>query len=216
VSVVAQSRLICVPAGLGGFVRGAGGDLLYDRPPARAILDASSSGLVFGVMGISDAAGGAGGETRWLDEEERAAWLAVVAMMLRLPPELDSQLASSAGLTFFEYLLLARLAEQPDRRVQMRRLAVLTNGSLSRLSHVASRLEQRGLLRRARATKGPRYMEAILTPAGYRLVVRAAPGHVEKVRELVIDSLSSAQLRALAAAGRRVLANIDPGSAWPP
>jgi DNA-binding MarR family transcriptional regulator len=184
--------------------------------PARAILDASSSGLVFGVMGISDAAEGDGGETRWLDEEERAAWLAIVAMMLRLPPELDSQLASSAGLTFFEYLLLARLAEQPDRRVQMRRLAALTNGSLSRLSHVASRLEQRGLLRRARATKGPRYMEAILTPAGYRLVVRAAPGHVEKVRELVIDSLSRTQLGALAAAGRRVLANIDPGSAWPP
>jgi DNA-binding MarR family transcriptional regulator len=167
-------------------------------------------------MGMSDAAKSDGGETRWLDEEERAAWLAVVAMMLRLPPELDSQLASSAGLTFFEYLLLARLAEQPDRRVQMTRLAALTNGSLSRLSHVASRLEERGLLRRARATTSPRYMEAILTPAGYRLVVKAAPGHVEKVRELVIDSLSRTQLRALQVAGRRVLANIDPGSDWPP
>ncbi len=98
----------------------------------------------------------------------------------------------------------------------MTRLTALTNGSLSRLPHVASRLEQRGLLRRARATKGPRYMEAILTPVGYRLAVKAAPGHVEKVRELVIDSLSRTQLRALQAVGRRVLANIDPGSTWPP
>ena len=59
-------------------------------------------------------------------------------------------------------------------------------------------------------------MEAILTPAGYRLVVEAAPGHVEEVRELLIDSLSRTQLRALAAAGRQVLAKIDPGSPWPP
>lgn len=98
----------------------------------------------------------------------------------------------------------------------MTRLTALTNGSLSRLPHVASRLEQRGLLRRARATKGPRYMEAILTPVGYRLAVKAAPGHVEKVRELAIDSLSRTQLRALQAVGRRVLTNIDPGSTWRP
>jgi DNA-binding MarR family transcriptional regulator len=123
---------------------------------------------------------------------------------------------SSAGLTFFEYLLLARLAEQPGQRVQMARLAALTNGSLSRLSHVASRLERRGLLGRARAAQSPRYMEAFLTPAGYRLVVAAAPGHVMKVRELLIDSLSGPELRVLEEAGRRVLAAIDPDSPWPP
>jgi hypothetical protein len=44
-------------------------------------------------------------------------------------------------------------------------------------------------------------METILTPVGYRLAVKAAPGRVEKVRELVIDSLS----RTLQAVGRRVL-----------
>src|SRR5579864_5574100 len=126
-------------------------------------------------------------ETRWLNEDERAAWLAVVGMMLKIPAQLDSQLASSADLTFFEYLVLARISEQPERRVRMSTLAGLTNGSLSRLSHVVGRLERRGLMRRARDPKNARYMEAILTPAGYRLVLKAAPGHVEKVRELMID-----------------------------
>ena len=158
----------------------------------------------------------ADGETRWLDEEERAAWLGLAAIMLRLQPELDSQLMGSAGLTFFEYLLLARLAEQPGQRVQMARLAALTNGSLSRLSHVASRLERRGLIGRARAVQSPRYMEAFLTPAGYRLVLAAAPGHVMKVRELLIDSLSGSQLQALQEAGRRLVSAIDPDSPWPP
>ena len=59
-------------------------------------------------------------------------------------------------------------------------------------------------------------METILTPVGYRLAVKAAPGRVEKVRELVIDSLSRTQLRTLQAVGRRVLTNIDPRSTWPP
>jgi DNA-binding MarR family transcriptional regulator len=166
------------------------------------------------VSGADPAA--AEGETRWLDEEELAAWQGVAAIMLRLQSALDSQLMSSAGLTFFEYLLLARLAEQPGHRVQMARLAALTNGSLSRLSHVARRLEERGLLGRARAAQSPRYMEAFLTPAGYQLVVAAAPGHVMWVRELLIDSLSRPQLQALAEAGRQLIAAIDSDSPWPP
>jgi DNA-binding MarR family transcriptional regulator len=165
------------------------------------------------VNGTGPAAGS--GEVSWLDDEQRAAWLGVAAIMLRLPGELDSQLLSSARLTFFEYLLLARLAEQPGPRVQMARLAALTNGSLSRLSHVAGRLERRGLLGRERAASSPRYMEAFLTPAGYQLVLQAAPGHVARVRELLIDALSSPELRGLEAAGRQVLASTDPGRPWP-
>jgi DNA-binding MarR family transcriptional regulator len=156
------------------------------------------------------------GGTRWLDDEERAAWLGVMAVILKLPAALDSQLTRSAQLTLFEYLLLARLSEQPERRLRMSTLATLTNGSLSRLSHVADRLEKRGLLYRERDPENGRYMMAILTPAGYELVVKAAPGHVQKVRELLIDALSPDQLRALQDAGAHVLAQLDSGSNWPP
>src|SRR5450756_1220299 len=85
---------------------------------------------------------------RWLDADEREAWLSLVRDMARVPPLLDSQLERSAGLNFFGYTILAILSEQGDRTLRMSRLATLTNSSPSRLSHAARHLEGRGLLRR--------------------------------------------------------------------
>ncbi|HEY4462886.1 MAG TPA: MarR family transcriptional regulator, partial [Streptosporangiaceae bacterium] len=99
---------------------------------------------------------------------------------------------------------------------RMSTLAALTNGSLSRLSHVADRLEKRGLLYRERDPENGRFMMAILTAEGYDLVVRAAPGHVEAVRDLFLDALSPVQLRALRDAGDHVLDQLGTGSSWPP
>ncbi len=52
---------------------------------------------------------------------------------------------------------------------------------------------------------------AILTRAGLHLLTASAPGHVAKVRELVVDALSPAELRQLCAASERILERIEPG-----
>ena len=77
----------------------------------------------------------------WLDDQERAAWLGVAALLYRLPAALESQLEQNAAITLFEYVVMARLSEQPCRRLHMSDLAVLANGSRSRLSHTVRRLE---------------------------------------------------------------------------
>src|SRR3954453_21327865 len=86
--------------------------------------------------------------TRWLTEDERAAWLRLVAVLALLPGVLDSQLRSEAGLTHFEYFVLAMLSEAPNRTLRMAALAQRTNATLPRLSHVVRRLEDRGLVER--------------------------------------------------------------------
>lgn len=149
------------------------------------------------------------GAPRWLDAEERAAWLSLAGVIVRLPAALDRQLQRDAGLSLFEYMTLAMLSEQPDRTLRMSDLAAATDASLSRLSHVAKRLERQGLLRRAPDPDNGRYTNAILTDAGMDLVVASAPGHVAAVRELVIDPLSPAQLGQLRAAGERILARVE-------
>jgi DNA-binding MarR family transcriptional regulator len=155
--------------------------------------------------------------TPWLDEQERAGWLGVAALLLRLPAALDSQLEQDAGLTLFEYIVMARLSEQPSRRMHMSALAALANGSRSRLSHTVRRLAARGYMKRRPDPDDGRYTEAILTDAGYDLVVRAAPGHVALVRRLFIDVVDRRQLADLAELGQRVLSRIDPGAnSWPP
>jgi DNA-binding MarR family transcriptional regulator len=79
----------------------------------------------------------------------------------------------------------------------MSQLAVLANAELSRLSHLMSRLEKRGFVRREPDPANGRFTNAILTDAGYAHLVAAAPGHVARVRDLVVDVLTDDELSAL-------------------
>lgn len=159
--------------------------------------------------------------TAWLSPDERQAWLAVVALMMKLPAALDAQLEQDSGLSFFEYMVMAILSEQDDYSLQMSEIAAGVSASLSRLSHTAKRLEQQGFLTRARAAGPGRRTIATLTPAGVRKVAEAAPGHVSCVRELLIDEVTPEQLVALREVGRAVLHRVDPdgetthGKVWP-
>ena len=135
-------------------------------------------------------------EPRWLTPTEKEAWTGLVSLMLLLPGKLEAPLRE-VDLTLFEYLVLSHVSEAPDRRIRMSELAFLANGSLSRLSNVVKRFEQRGWMTRSPDPDDGRYTIAHLTPAGYRLVVEAAPIHMKAVREIVLDPLTATDQSAL-------------------
>ncbi len=147
---------------------------------------------------------------KWLNAEERAAWLAVAAVMFTLPAALDSRLQDDADLTFFDYMVLSVLSEQADRTMQMSEIAAGVSASLSRLSHVATKLESRGLLHRSRIPGAGRRTSATLTDAGWAKVLAAAPKHVAAVRNYFIDVLEPTDLTALARIGVAVAGRINP------
>lgn len=149
-------------------------------------------------------------ETRWLSPAEREAWLRLIAVVELLPAALDAQLRESASLTHFEYFVLAMLSEAPDRTLRMTSLSQRTNASLTRLSHVMSRLEKRGLVERIACSEDGRATNAHLTEEGWKLVVETAPGHVSKVRNLVIDPLTPAQISQVTEIGNAILQVLDP------
>ncbi len=101
--------------------------------------------------------------TRWLNDQERAAWLKLAAVMLKLSPALDAQLQRDSGLTHFDYLTLAMLSEAEDRTRTMSELAAVVNSSLSRLSHVVTKLESRGWVERRPSPDSRRVTLARLT-----------------------------------------------------
>jgi DNA-binding MarR family transcriptional regulator len=146
---------------------------------------------------------------KWLTPAQLEAWQALTLMLARLPTALEAQLQRDSQLSFVEYYALAGLSEQPDRTMRMSELAVLTNAELSRLSHLITRLQKRGYVRREPDPDDGRYTNAILTDTGYDLVVAAAPGHVAAVRELVIDALDDSALKALQNSAERINARID-------
>ena len=149
-------------------------------------------------------------EPRWLSSEERQTWLTVVGVMIRLPGALDAQLQRDAGLSHFEYLVLAGLSEAPERTRRMSDLAGFAESGLPRLSQVVGRLEKRGWVRRSPDPSDGRITLATLTEEGWEKVVQTAPGHVEAVRTLVFDPLTKAQVRQLTDIGQRIMRAIDP------
>jgi DNA-binding MarR family transcriptional regulator len=144
-------------------------------------------------------------DPRWLDGQERAAWLSLAAMMFTLPAALDSQLQRDEDLTLAGYMVLAMLSESPEKQMRMTELAAAASTSQSRLSRIVSRLEKQGLVTRTMAAEDRRSVLAHLTDAGMAKIVAAAPGHVETVRSLVFDRLSRDQVAQLAAIGQAVL-----------
>ncbi|MBW3621386.1 MAG: MarR family transcriptional regulator [Actinobacteria bacterium] len=145
---------------------------------------------------------------RWLDDHEQAAWRRLAAVILKLPSELEAQLQRDADMSHFEYWVLAVLSEAPERSLRLSQLAAQANASLSRLSHVVTRLERRGWLSRQPCPEDARATLAVLTDAGYDQVVAAAPGHVEAVRRFVFDGLGADDVRDLARVCDAILARI--------
>jgi DNA-binding MarR family transcriptional regulator len=152
-------------------------------------------------------------EPDWLDENEQAAWLALASVVLTLPNELDAQLQADSGMSFYEYMVLSMLSHAPDETLRLRHLAALTNGTLSRASQVATRLENRGWLKRWPDPTDGRTTLASLTAASRKKVVKAAPGHVETVRRLVLDPLTKTQVRQLRDINIRIRKAVEPGGA---
>ena len=151
-------------------------------------------------------------EPRWLTSEERRAWIALMALVEVLPAALDVQLKRDGGLNHFEYQVMAGLSEAPDRSIRMSDLALFASGSLSRLSHAVGRLEKRGWVVRRTCPSDPRYVEAVLTDAGMRLMEEVAPGHVAEARRLVLDALTARQVTALETIARRVVQSAAPAT----
>jgi DNA-binding MarR family transcriptional regulator len=95
----------------------------------------------------------------------------------------------------------------------MSELAIVTNASLSRLSHLVTRLEKWGFVRREADKTDGRFTNAILTKAGFSKLVASAPAHVAAVRQLVIDEFSPTELDRLREFCERIVARVD-ASAW--
>jgi DNA-binding MarR family transcriptional regulator len=146
---------------------------------------------------------------RWLDDDEQRAWRALVALLLRLPVALERQLEQDADLTHFEYFVLALLSEAGARTLRLSHLAAQADASLSRLSHVVTRLEKRGLVRRVPCPEERRATNAVLTDEGMAVVVATAPDHVAEVRRRVFDGLTPRDVADLARIADRIVARVD-------
>jgi DNA-binding MarR family transcriptional regulator len=111
--------------------------------------------------------------------------------------QLDRELREEHGISLSEYEILVRLSEAEDRRMRMALLAEAMSHSRSRVTHTIARMEQADLVRRERCEADGRGVEAVMTEAGQRKLVAAAPTHVRGVREHLVDVAANEDLAAM-------------------
>ena len=134
--------------------------------------------------------------TRWLDPVEAKAWRNFIDSTNALQHVLEEDVVPF-GLTMGDYEVLVRLSERPERRQRMCDLAGELRLSPSGLTRRLDGLVRSGLVSREPSSDDRRVMLAVLTDAGYDLLVEAAPHHVDGVRKHFIDRMTPAEVSAL-------------------
>jgi DNA-binding MarR family transcriptional regulator len=148
-------------------------------------------------------------QTRWLSPTEARAWRALQNLRTPLHAVLNRQLLRDSALSMADYDVLVVLSENEAGTLRAGELGRIIGWEKSRLSHHLKRMEQRKLVERLDCLTDGRGLLVSMTDHGRAAIAEAAPGHVEAVRENVIDLLTPAQLAALAEIGEAVGAQLS-------
>ena len=143
--------------------------------------------------------------SRWLTEEEQRAWRGLLRMTAQLNARANRLLLQEYGISLADYEVLVALSEAPEGQLRVFEVADALAWEQSRVSHQLARMQRRGLITREGCATDARGAFAVLTTAGRAAIERAAPAHVEQVRQLVFDELSHEQVSALTEITTRVL-----------
>lgn len=136
-------------------------------------------------------------------------WRSFLRMQGKLSASLNRQLQSDSKMSVSDFAVLVSLTDVPDERLRVTELANALEWEKSRVSHQITRMERRGLVRRVECTTDGRSAFVLLTDCGRASIEAAAPKHVETVRRLFIDQLSTDDVAMLADVTSRVLDQLD-------
>jgi len=125
----------------------------------------------------------------WLNPREMKAWRSYIIASRRLLDALDVDL-DQHDLSMADYEVLALLSDAPSRKMRMSELAELAMVSKSRLSHRMKVMEKAGWVKREDCPDDKRGYFAVMTDKGFKAIAKAAPDHVESVRNRLLDHLT--------------------------
>jgi DNA-binding MarR family transcriptional regulator len=147
---------------------------------------------------------------------QRLAWIRFAGVSAGIPAEITSRLLAETGLTQYEYLVFNHLNLSEGRAMPMSRLALVLASSLSRLSHVVTRLESAGRVTRSRSVDDRRVQIVTLTDDGLAAFRAAAPFYFAAVGELFFDRLDDDDLADLDRVMAKLLPGVDAGGILAP
>ena len=141
--------------------------------------------------------------------ERLHAWRLFFESALALLDVLDTELEQAVGIPQRWYDVLVHLEESPDG-IAMTELADRILYSKSGFTRVVDRMEEEGLVRRARPENDRRTILIVLTDDGTALLQRARRHHRDGIRRHFSSHLTDTDVRALTRALEKVSAHARP------
>ncbi|CAL8899667.1 hypothetical protein KVA01_02480 [Kocuria varians] len=146
---------------------------------------------------------------RWLSETEQDVWRGFLQLSRGMERAVDRQLQRDSDLSSSEYEILVPLSEAPSEGLPSRELLRLLGWERSRLSHMLSRMERRGMISRSPSPTDARGLVVGITAHGREVIENAAPGHLVLVREAFMDLLDEEESSALLGIAEKVLPRLE-------
>lgn len=147
-----------------------------------------------------------------LTAAELELWRSFYLMRRRLDRALDLQLQRDSDISASEYEIIISLHDAPERRLRIKDIADAVGWEKSRVSHLVTRMEKRGLLERSTCDTDARSSWIGLTPQGRRAALGALRSHLIAIRRYFFDVLGEGDGEVLDRLSGRVIEAIGCGA----
>ena len=132
-----------------------------------------------------------------LTDEEWRLWHVWMEAQRILAGEVDRSLQAEAGISKAEFSVLVTLRAASDSELRVGDLAAALRWEKSRVAHLLTRMERRGLIDRAEAGAARRRTAIGLSPKGREAVESALRVHARSVRRAFFDRVTAEQAAAI-------------------
>ena len=145
-------------------------------------------------------------EHDFLDPEEWESWGALLMLHRSVLQQLDTGLRGNHQLAVTEFEVLITLFNAPDHRLRMSQLAERVLLSPAGITHLVTRLERDGLVRREVDPADGRKWFTVLTEQGDTALKEARPTHNDALRRTLFAATTPTERRTLRRIWRRLAA----------
>ncbi|MFG1647267.1 MarR family winged helix-turn-helix transcriptional regulator [Amycolatopsis sp. NPDC049252] len=148
-------------------------------------------------------------EPRTLAPEEWEFWDTWMRAQRLLARELDRGLQADCGISKAEFSVLVSLWRAPGRELRVGELAAALDWEKSRVSHLLTRMENRGLVERTSSGATGRRTGIGLTPEGGRVARDAIAHHAGNIRRLFFDALTPEHAATIRAWSEQLIDRVE-------
>jgi DNA-binding MarR family transcriptional regulator len=153
----------------------------------------------------------AAGGHEFMEPEEWESWAALLMLHRSVQQDLDTELRQQHKLAVSEFDVLITLFHAPDHRLGMSALAREAMLSPAGITHLVTRLERDGLVKRELDPADRRKWFTVLTEEGDRALRAAQRTHDTVLRRTFLAATSAADRKLLQQLGQR-LSSPDSGT----